>query len=177
MAVQKLCTTRGWVVRELLNQSHDLQVNGSSVPNEAQARIREFRKARANFGFGTLDPSPSPASATALNTRRRTIEPGDVPGVARALNRVHRGRGVEPAHALVADWGRKRGLARPSACRLRPQQPLAERQARALLRTRGGRGRRLRGAGLASRGWSVTGRRASAGAGRRVPARRGVRAG
>jgi len=47
MAVQKFPTTRGRVVRELLNQSHDLQVNGSSVPNEAQARIREFRKARA----------------------------------------------------------------------------------------------------------------------------------
>ena len=55
MAVQKLPTTRGWVVRELLNQSHDLQVYDSSVPYEPEVRKRDCRKVRANFGFGTLN--------------------------------------------------------------------------------------------------------------------------
>jgi len=54
MAVQKFPTTRGWVVRELLNQSHDLQVYDSSVPYEPEVRKRDCRTVCANFGFGTL---------------------------------------------------------------------------------------------------------------------------
>src|SRR3990172_12090294 len=54
MAVQKFPTTRGVLVRELLNQSHTSKAHDSSVPYEPEVRNHDCRKVCANFGFGTL---------------------------------------------------------------------------------------------------------------------------
>ena len=70
MAVQKFPTARGSLVRELLNQSHDLQVYDSSVPYEPEVRKRECRKVCANFAFGTLDATDVCAPPQCLPGRR-----------------------------------------------------------------------------------------------------------